>query len=726
MVHAKGLFVTDLETAVVKATKRNSKGPKWKHVTVLLNATWRRDISIAEIGKLLEARLRESSWSVVFKTLTVAHILMDQGSNDRLIGYLATQPNILNLASFRDSSGSRIEQAKNIRAYAMYLEEKVHVYRETKRDFCRTSTVSSPTSVESYGRSTNDAHLPTDVAKSMRTCPVNEAFVKQLGIVVRQLQCLVKARFAPEEIDNAVTLEAFKMLLKDLMRLFHVVNEGVINILEHFTSLPKDVARSGLNLYKQFCTLTAAIDEFLDVARRLPKSYLSGSLPTLKHIPDISASLEQSLNDPGSPSSATVAKAIYAASETKADRPSSPAYGNQQSSGSPTGQAKQMPALIDFFDSIEQNNTTQLNAWSQQQQQQQQQGFSAFDPFGSATSPAPSVQQHMTGMPQQTPPAFDPFASTFTQQPVQQQFTGVQQHFTGMQQQNFTGVQQHYTGAAQQQFGAIQPQPTGAFQAQAFTGQQQFGSTLQRAGGLGLAAQPTGNSTMGYGGPVMNQYTGVAAHTTGFNSNSSPFNAGMSSLAPQQTGMFSGPGMAPSPQLTAYAAPSTNASSLIGSPQPPNSLNPFASTTSAMPNGQFGGQQQQAPSSFDPFGNVQSASQRMDLLGAQNTLATQATGGGMLQPAMTGGYGMQQQQQPSFSSNPFAAMTPMTTGVAANYTTTAANQGSSSLANRMGSNPFANLDPLQGANQQPKTGGFVGTQPTGQNFQRPSGGEVLF
>jgi hypothetical protein len=64
VVVAKAYFVKDLETAMVKATKRDSKAPKWKHVSVLLNATWRRDISISDIGHLLESRLRDSSWSV--------------------------------------------------------------------------------------------------------------------------------------------------------------------------------------------------------------------------------------------------------------------------------------------------------------------------------------------------------------------------------------------------------------------------------------------------------------------------------------------------------------------------------------------------------------------------------------------------------------------------------------------------------------------------------------
>jgi hypothetical protein len=38
-------------------------------------------------------------------------------------------------------------------------------------------------------------------------------------------------KFLDDEVDNEITLLAFRLLVSDLLELFHVVNEGVINVL---------------------------------------------------------------------------------------------------------------------------------------------------------------------------------------------------------------------------------------------------------------------------------------------------------------------------------------------------------------------------------------------------------------------------------------------------------------------------------------------------------------
>ncbi|KAJ1501697.1 hypothetical protein HMI55_003262, partial [Coelomomyces lativittatus] len=299
-VHAKAIFVTDLETAVVKATKRNSKAPKWKHVSVLLNATWRRDISISDIGFMLSQRLKDTSWSVVFKTLILIHLLMEQGSNDRLIGFLATQPTILNLAGFRDASGVRVEQSKNIQRYAAYLEEKVHVYRELKRDYCRPSSPIHPNSTDAYGSINAPPPSPhsTDQMKMMKLSPISLVFLSDLGVLIRQLSMLVKANFYVADIDNNVTLAAFKLLLQDLLMLYQLINEGLINFLKNIKSLSISLAKKGIEVFRQFLSQTSAIDRFLKTAREIPPQILNSTIPEFKHIPDIADSLERELELP--------------------------------------------------------------------------------------------------------------------------------------------------------------------------------------------------------------------------------------------------------------------------------------------------------------------------------------------------------------------------------------------------------------------------------------------
>ncbi|KAI9168156.1 hypothetical protein H9P43_007528 [Blastocladiella emersonii ATCC 22665] len=731
VVVAKAFFVKDLETAMVKATKRNSKAPKWKHVSILLNATWRRDISIADIGQLLELRLRDSSWSVVFKALIVTHILMDQGSGDRLIGYLATQPSILNLANFRDSSGVRIEQSKNISRYAAYLEEKVHVYREQKRDYCRPA---SPTkqSADSYGSINRDAHLPTDVARAMRTAPVNDALIKELAAVLRQFQVLLRAHFAASEIDNEVTLAAFKLLLRDLMRLYHILNEGVINILQRLGDLPPPLARNGIALFRQLVAQAKAVDTFLATARGFPPGVLQISVPDFRHIPDIADSLEAELDkgnlgtiprnnngngngngaaspppqqrqysspSPAAPSSSSTSPTARKLSIAIAPTPTGPP---------PAPMAAPPPALIDFFSALEDNTKQVAAAYPAPAA-----GAAPFDPFSSAgfgfngvassatgasssafggssanggnpfaSSSSPGNYASPThtassgpGSPWQNPfasaapgPLFDPFASG---SPVPPMPTGsVGSAMTG----NPFGMQQpQATGS---QFGGSQSSSFNPFANPSpnpmgtLTGAQRSASPAPAAA---VSMALTGGSNgFANGSTAANPF---GAQSTGFGNGagslgmtSSPsFGMGMSSMQQSQQQPF---GMQSTGFMGGVQQQSTG---FMGGMQQPQSTG-------------FMGMQQQPAAAANPFGMTASASFGMGLSGmSQPQQQSQQQPFGM---QSTGFMGMHQQQPQATgfggaTSNPFGGngATSAATGAAGpNYVAV--------------SDPFANLDPF--------------------------------
>ncbi|KAI9141513.1 ANTH domain-containing protein [Paraphysoderma sedebokerense] len=355
-VIGKSLFTSDLETAVIKATKRNSKSPKWKWVVFLLNATYRRDVSIDDLGRLLGGRLRDSSWNVVFKTLIITHILLDQGSPNRLIGYLASTPSLLNLSSFRDKSGNSlgIEQTKNIKSYAFYLEEKVQVYRETKKDFCRIASTGNnsdtiPRTFDTYG-TINNERVYSEYGKNLRHANVDETFLRELEIVIRQLDALVKCKFFLDELDNNITLEAFGLLLRDLMKVIRVVTEGIVNMLERFFELPKSIARIALEVYKAFVIVSPKVTEFLEIAKKSP---LRGIGDINLKLPPASlvGSLEEYINNPNSTPSVPKST-TNTSSSTASQRPATTTSRNPPPN-QPSPVKKQEDQLIDLFGSID-------------------------------------------------------------------------------------------------------------------------------------------------------------------------------------------------------------------------------------------------------------------------------------------------------------------------------------------------------------------------------------
>ncbi|KAL8786486.1 MAG: hypothetical protein Q9195_008191 [Heterodermia aff. obscurata] len=294
----------------------------------------------------------------------------------------------------------------------------------------------------------------------------------------------------------------------DLLALFHIMNEGTINVLEHYFEMSKYDAERALGIYKTFSKQTNQVVEFLSIARQYENSTRL-EIPKLKHAPtSLTSSLEEYLNDPDfeinrrqylaqqdakkgrkatsngtsdTPGATAIKKSALSRNEVDRSFPDpKPAQGVLQKP-EPKGPA---PDLIDFFDSIEQNQTTmvsqpqQQNTTFQQGPYQQQQQFQPQQPdlFG-----PPGVQQQQQtsayvgsnpfGQPQQQPAQQNFSGSGFNsypQQPFDQQQSqgglaqnGVSQFNTpqtfaqqGQPQSNVNGFSQQ-----QQQFNSGQPQP---------------------------------------------------------------------------------------------------------------------------------------------------------------------------------------------------------------------------------------------------------------------------
>ena len=312
----------------------------------------------------------------------------------------------------------------------------------------------------------------------------------------------------------------------DLLALFHIMNEGTINVLgeilnvrsqtdalayemlEHYFEMSKYDAERALGIYKTFSKQTNQVVEFLSVARQYENSTRL-EIPKLKHAPtSLTSSLEEYLNDPdfeinrrqylaqqdakkgrkatsnGSSdnSAATVVKkSALSRNEVDKSFPDPTSAQEVPNKPEPKGPA---PDLIDFFDSIEQNQTTMASQPQQQnpnfqQAPYQQQQFQPQQP--DLFSPPGAQQQHTSsyvgsnpfGQPQQPQqPAQPNFSgsgfSSYPQQPFDQRpnqgslaQNGVSQFNTPQAYAQQGQTQSNVNGFSQQQqpFSSGQPQP---------------------------------------------------------------------------------------------------------------------------------------------------------------------------------------------------------------------------------------------------------------------------
>jgi hypothetical protein len=261
------------------------------------------------------------------------------------------------------------------------------------------------------------------------------------------------------------------MLVLDLLALFHVVNQGMINILGHFFEMSKSDSERAMEIYRRFTKQTDLVVNYLATARTY-EHQTRVEVPKLKHAPvNLGKQLEDYLADPDF----EINRRQYIAEQeakkfggkkkpfsdstkasTSAGASKSPFPEPKTASQGPASKPAPGPApdLIDFFDSIEQNQQPLAASQSQQQAHVQQQ-------FGVQQPQQFPVQYGQNGFDQQQAQQ-----TGFQQAPQQQPFAaGFQAQHQPQQPQQPQQLQPNFTGAG---FGGYTPQPQPQAQTQTF------------------------------------------------------------------------------------------------------------------------------------------------------------------------------------------------------------------------------------------------------------------
>ncbi|XP_058482937.1 phosphatidylinositol binding clathrin assembly protein a isoform X19 [Solea solea] len=232
---------------VCKATTHEIMGPKKKHLDYLIQCTNEMNVNIPQLADTLFERTANTSWVVVFKSLTTTHHLMVYG-NERFIQYLASRNTLFNLSNFLDKSGLQgYDMSTFIRRYSRYLNEKAVSYRQVAFDFTKVKRGSD------------------GLMRTMNT----EKLLKTIPIIQNQMDVLLDFNVNANELTNGVINAAFMLLFKDAIRLFAAYNEGIINLLEKYFDMKKVQCKDGLDIYKKFLTRMTRISEFLKVAEQV-------------------------------------------------------------------------------------------------------------------------------------------------------------------------------------------------------------------------------------------------------------------------------------------------------------------------------------------------------------------------------------------------------------------------------------------------------------------------
>ncbi|ODQ80778.1 hypothetical protein BABINDRAFT_166362 [Babjeviella inositovora NRRL Y-12698] len=275
------------------ATKVKVAAPKPKYIEpLLLSTSSTRYEEFIEIMQAIGLRIKDPAWSVVYKAYIVLHIMVREGETGLVLKYLTEHPKYLKPTAIVQSanhnlgfgSGLNSDAAFVIR-YAKYLECRAVEFDGPQIDYVRN------------GRMSNSFTSKKQDGGRLRSLTVDKGLLKEVESVIAQIASLVGCKFTEGEVNNDVILTAFRMLVNDLLALYQALNEGVINILEHFFEMRFFDAERAFKIYVKFVALTEKVVAYLRVAKHL-EYYTKSHVPTIKHAPTaLTSSLEEYLKD---------------------------------------------------------------------------------------------------------------------------------------------------------------------------------------------------------------------------------------------------------------------------------------------------------------------------------------------------------------------------------------------------------------------------------------------
>lgn len=382
--------------------------------------------------------------------------------------------------------------------------------------------------------------------------------------------------------DEEIALTAFRLLTKDLLDLFAVMNEAVMNVLSHYFELSKVDAEHAITIYKTFAKQTDQVVQYLSIARQY-EHITKLEIPKIKHAPtSLAASLQEYIDDNDfeinrrqylaeqqSKGGIKSGRAVRFTSSKPAQPDTNQVDPPKSAESAPTQSQTKAPApdLIDFFGSLD------LNQQPMAQQAAPVQQFEPAQQYAQPIAqdyPQPYAQPPVNGM-MATGQTTNPFMQAPTQQlqpPQQAQPQAIQPQFTGA---GFGG----YGPQPPQQ----QPQQTGFSSSNPFQSdmsQQQYPQQVQQPF---ITQQPQPEMQL----PQIQQPPQQPIQPQSTN----PF---------RQSMMLTG-------QTTGYAGPQQ---------QQQQSTNPFARPSVPQPTGQFGQSPQQLqpqPTGTNPFARAQQPQQ---------------------------------------------------------------------------------------------------------------------
>ncbi|ESQ35312.1 hypothetical protein EUTSA_v10007171mg [Eutrema salsugineum] len=251
----------DIDVAIVKATNHVECPPKDRHLRKIFVATSatrpRADVAYC-IHKLSRRLHKTRNWTVALKGLLVLHRLLREGDptfREELSNF-SQKGRFLQLSNFKDDSSTIAWDCSAwVRAYALFLEERLQCFRVLKYDTeAERLPKLSPGQEKGYSRTRGID---------------GEKLLEQLPALQQLLHRLIGCKPEGAANHNHIIQYALALVLKESFKVYCAINEGIINLVEKFFEMPRQDAIKALGIYKRAGVQAGNLSDFYEVCKGL-------------------------------------------------------------------------------------------------------------------------------------------------------------------------------------------------------------------------------------------------------------------------------------------------------------------------------------------------------------------------------------------------------------------------------------------------------------------------
>ncbi|KAL9224429.1 hypothetical protein vseg_000460 [Gypsophila vaccaria] len=240
----------ELDIAVVKATNHVERPAKDRHIRAIFAAVsaTRPRADVAYCIHALARRLAKThNWAVAIKTLIVIHRALrevDPTFHEELINYGRNRTHMLNMSHFRDdSSASAWDYSAWVRAYALFLEERLECFRVLKYD------------------------VETDRPRTKDLDTVD--LLEQLPALQQLLHRVIGCQPEGAALHNHVIQLALSMVASESMKIYSAISDGTVNLVDKFFEMQRHDAVKALDIYRRAGQQAERLSEFYEVCKNL-------------------------------------------------------------------------------------------------------------------------------------------------------------------------------------------------------------------------------------------------------------------------------------------------------------------------------------------------------------------------------------------------------------------------------------------------------------------------